>query len=127
MVLKKREPETVHIRRHATSLAEGFGVPPSFRRSGARAARECTQKSSGAMTKSSVRAPAIWTERRFKALTLARIFRARSASSISCRPEPSTSQTPPCPMFHRPVWYDSKYPYVRNSGGPMATRARAGA
>jgi hypothetical protein len=37
------------------------------------------------------------------AFTLSRIFCATLLSLISCRPVPSTSQTPACAMFHSPV------------------------
>ena len=39
-----------------------------------------------------------------KSLTFLRIAVATDSSSISCKPVPSTSQTPACAMFHNPVF-----------------------
>mmetsp|Transcript_11238 Transcript_11238/g.28145 ORF Transcript_11238/g.28145 Transcript_11238/m.28145 type:complete len:270 (+) Transcript_11238:500-1309(+) len=40
-------------------------------------------------------------------------------------PAPSTSHTPPCPMFHRPSRHDARKPTARKSGGATARRAAA--
>ena len=51
-----------------------------------------------------------------KAFTLSRIFCASDLSSISLRPVPSTSQTPACAMFQRPVASDPLNPRPRKRG-----------
>jgi len=51
-----------------------------------------------------------------KAFTLSRIFCASDLSSISRRPVPSTSQTPACAMFQRPVASDPLNPRPRKRG-----------
>ena len=51
-----------------------------------------------------------------KAFTLSRIFCASDLSSISLRPVPSTSQTPACAMFQRPVASDPLNPNPRKRG-----------
>ena len=51
-----------------------------------------------------------------KAFTLSRIFCASDLSSISRRPVPSTSQTPACAMFHKPVASDPLNPRPRKRG-----------
>lgn len=51
-----------------------------------------------------------------KAFTLSRIFCASDLSSISRRPVPSTSQTPACAMFQRPVASDPLNPRPKNRG-----------
>ena len=51
-----------------------------------------------------------------KALTFSRILFASAGSSMRWRPVPSTSQTPPCAIFHKPSWAESKKPKLRNTG-----------
>ena len=62
-----------------------------------------------------------------KAFTLSRIFSATLLSSISCRPVPSTSQTPACAMFHNPLAPDPVKPTAKKSGNAITALCAGGA
>ena len=58
-----------------------------------------------------------------KSFTLSLILCAIVLSSIVCKPVPSTSQTPACAMFHRPVEPLPKKPIAKNSGSARIARS----
>ena len=62
-----------------------------------------------------------------KSFTFSRIAAATDLSSISLKPEPSTSQTPACAMFHKPDFADPTNPRAKNSGTTTARRSILGA
>lgn len=57
----------------------------------------------------------------FMLFTLSKIARARSRSSIFVIPFPSTSQSPPCPIFHKLAFPLSRSPYPREMNGKILT------
>mmetsp|Transcript_6359 Transcript_6359/g.26360 ORF Transcript_6359/g.26360 Transcript_6359/m.26360 type:complete len:226 (+) Transcript_6359:2215-2892(+) len=69
----------------------------------------------------------IATDAPLKAFTLSRIFCATDLSSISRRPVPSTSQTPACAMFHKPVASLPLKPRPRKRGTAITARCAGGA
>ena len=74
-----------------------------------------------------VSAVEIATDAPLKAFTLSRIFCATDLSSISRRPVPSTSQTPACAMFHKPVASLPLKPRPRKRGTAITARCAGGA
>jgi len=62
-----------------------------------------------------------------KVFTLSRICCAMPLSLISCKPVPSTSQTPACAMFHNPVAPEPVKPKAKNNGSAISARWGGGA